>query len=113
MNMIKLKGNGALKPDCLLKLWKRKTKNSAHVAKNGDTGEKRKPYRRNPVIWMQCFHNIERQNAHTQCFVVVAFLFCFFIIRVHFFDPKYISLLVPLETVCTKGICNLDLSIKF
>ena len=44
--------------------------------------------------------------------LLLLLFFCFFIMRVHFFDPKYISLLVPLETVCTKGICNLDLSIK-
>ena len=31
-------------------MLKKEIKNNTYVAKNGDTGEKRKPYQRNPVI---------------------------------------------------------------
>ena len=47
---MKVKANGALKPEYLLHLKKKKKKkDNAYVARNGDTGEKRKPYQRNPV----------------------------------------------------------------
>ena len=66
-------------------------KNSAHVAKNGDTGEKRKPYQRNPIVWIQCFHNIERQNEHTQCFIVAAFFLFFYYASSFFWSKIYIA----------------------
>ena len=46
----KVKANGALKSEYLLKFLKRKMKNNAYIANSDDTGEKRKPYQRNPVI---------------------------------------------------------------
>ena len=68
-------------------------KNNAYVAKNGDTGEKRKPYQRNPVIWIYRFLNLQRQNAQTQCFIVVAFLLFFF------FFLNYLRLSIEYESI--------------
>lgn len=43
-----LKVNGTLKPEYLLKCERRKK--NAYVAKNDDTGKKRKPYQMNPIL---------------------------------------------------------------
>ena len=72
-------------------------KNNAYVAKNGDTGENRKPYQSNPVKRIYCFHNHQKQNAHTQCFIVVVVV-VFLIIQgsplstsPYFWSKKYIA----------------------
>ena len=41
----------------------KKGKKNVYVAKNGDTGEKRKPYQSNPVMWTYRFLNLQRQDA--------------------------------------------------
>ena len=44
-------------------------KNNAYVAKNGDTGEKRKPYQSNQIIWIYRFLNIQGQDADFYYFI--------------------------------------------
>ena len=44
-------------------------KNNSYVAKNDDTGEKRKSYQRNTIILIYRFHNLQRQYAGTHCFI--------------------------------------------
>ena len=39
------------------------------VAKNGGTGEKRKPYQRNQVMWIYCFLSLQRQGVGSYYFV--------------------------------------------
>ena len=89
-----------------------KEEKNVYVAKNDDTGEKRKPYQSNPVIWIYRFHNLQRRDALSYYFVTFLNY-----PRFHsqneaiFFAQKNISFLVTLETVCLKRICNLNLSI--
>ena len=89
----RVKANGALKPEYLLKCCKREK--YVYVAKNCDTGLKRKPYQSNPVIWIYRFLNLQRQDVGLLFWTTqgspsrASPLFCL----------KDISLLVALETV--------------
>ena len=49
-------------------MFKKEAKN-VYVAKNGDTGEKRKPYQSNPVRYINRFHNLQIQDARFYYFV--------------------------------------------
>ena len=49
----------------------KKGKKDIYVAKNGDTGEKRKPYQSNQIIWIYRFLNIQRQDE--DFYYVIAF----------------------------------------
>ena len=44
-------------------------KRGENVSKNGDIGEKRKPYQNNPVKWTYRFLNLQRQDTGSYCFV--------------------------------------------
>ena len=41
----------------------------SYVAKTDDTVEKRTPYQRNSVKWIHRFHNLQRQDAGSHCFI--------------------------------------------
>ena len=62
----RVKANEALKPEYLLKCYKRIKK--VYFAENGDTCEKRKPYQSNPVIWIYRFLSLQRQDAGSYYF---------------------------------------------
>ena len=83
----------------------KKGKKDIYVAKNGDTGEKRKTYQSNQIIWIYRFLNIQRQDA--DFFELPKALHREW---VHIFCLKSIWLFVTLETVCYIGIWNLGLS---
>ena len=46
-----------------------KKEKNVYVAKICDTGEKRKPYQSNPVIWIYRFLNLQRQDAGSYYFL--------------------------------------------
>ena len=79
----------------------KKEEKNAYVAKNGDTGEKRKPCQSNPVIWIYRFHNLQRRDALSYYFVAFLNYPKFSIESETIFSiQKNISFLVTFETVC-------------
>ena len=81
-------------------MLKRERKINAYIAGNGDTSDKSEPNHMNISF---------PQSSKTRWRFPL--LYCFFDlpkalhrVRVHIFGPKNISLLVPLESVCKKGI---------
>ena len=72
-----------------------------YAAKNGDTGEKRKPDESNTVIWIYCFLNLQIQDASSYYFV--AFLNhpkLFIESESIFFVQEIYGFFITLETVC-------------
>ena len=50
-------------------MLKKERKNNSYVAKNDNTGEKRKRYQRNTIILIYRFHNLQRQDAGSHGFI--------------------------------------------
>ena len=78
----------------------KKEEKYVYVDKNGDTGEKRKPYKRDPVIWIYRFLNLQRQDARSYYFVAFLNYPGLSIESKSILSSKNISLLVKLETLC-------------
>ena len=88
--------------------YKVKKGKNVHVAENGDTGEKTKPYQSNPVIWIYRFLNPQRQDPGSYYFELLK---AFHRERLHIFCPKKHTAFGNIRNCMLKRDMEFDLSI--